>query len=269
MFYQYYPKESSQSLPLQIWLFGANHLQELIYRPQGVAYYQWFYCVKGQGELVIDHQRSIISKGEGFLIYPETGHMYQGLTKDWTLHVIAFNGTLCAEILNVLQMGTSGSYHFFDSHVFETHIQRLLSLYDNHAPALSYSKECYDFLLDISQCITHTHELSYSQDNTLVLNILTYLEKHYMNPISLDTLASLVGLSKDYMCACFKEAAGQTIIGCLTSIRIGHARQYLIQYPERKVLDIAKMCGFESPSYFGKVFKKELGISPERYRKST
>ena len=271
MFYQFHPREFSQNFPLQLWLFGENHLQELIYRPQGVPYYQWFYCVKGQGELITNHQRSIISKGEGFLVHSETEHMYQGLTKDWTLHVVGFNGSLCSEILSALQMSASCSYHFSDSTVFEKHIQNLKLIYKDspHNQALSYSKECYDFLLDLSQCITHTHELSYSQDNDIVLKVISYLERNYMNPISLDTIASLLNLSKDYMCALFKKATGQTIIGCLTSIRMGHARQYLIQYPERKVLDIAKMCGFESPSYFGKIFKKELGITPEGYRKST
>lgn len=270
MFYQYRPKEYNQSFPLQLWMFGTNHLQEHVYRPQGVPYYQWFYCVKGKGELIINQQRSIISKGDGFLVQSETGHMYQGLTSDWTLHVIAFNGTLCPEILNALQMDGSGAYHFSDSSIFEKHIQNLLWLYEHrsHDQSLAYSKECYDFLLDISQCIAHTHELSHNQDHTVVLKIITYLEKNYMNPISLDTLASVVNLSKDYTCALFKSATGQTIIGCLTNIRIGHARQFLIQYPDRKILDIAKMCGFESPSYFGKKFKKELGLTPEQYRKN-
>ena len=48
----------------------------------------------------------------------------------------------------------------------------------------------------------------------------------------------------------------------LTEIRIGHARHLLTLHPEKKVLEIGKMCGFESPSYFGKTFKKEVGITP-------
>lgn len=252
-------------------MFGVNHQQEPIHRPQGVPYFQWFYCVKGQGELILDHQRSVISKGQGFLIYPETAHIYQGISDNWTLHIVAFNGSLCSDILHTLQMGESGAYHFSDSSIFEKHIQNLMWLYENRSTnrSLAYSKECYDFLLDISQCITHTHELSYAQDNELVLKIVTYLEENYAAVITLDELAATVNLSKDYMCALFKSATGQTIINCLTSIRVGHARQFLIQYPEKKVLDIARDCGFESPSYFGKIFKKEVGMTPEQYRKSS
>lgn len=270
MLYQFHSQESLQTLPLQLWMFGVNHKQELVHRPQGVPYFQWFFCVKGQGELILGSQRSIISEGQGFLIFPDTAHLYRGTTPNWVLHIIAFNGSLCSEILNILQMGESGSYHFSDNKIFEKHIQNLLWLHENRSAnrTQSYSKECYDFLLDISQCITHIHEFSYEQGNALVLKIVTYLEKNYRDCISLDTLASTVNLSKDYMCALFKSATGQTIVHCLTNIRIGHARQFLIQYPDKKVLDIARDCGFESPSYFGKIFKREIGITPDQYRKS-
>ena len=96
MLYQFHSKEFSQTLPIQLWMFGANHLQEPVRRPQGVPYFQWFYCVKGQGELILDEQRSIITKGQGFLIYPDQEHIYQAVTNNWTLHIIAFNGPLCS-----------------------------------------------------------------------------------------------------------------------------------------------------------------------------
>ena len=53
----------------------------------------------------------------------------------------------------------------------------------------------------------------------------------------------------------------------LLMLRISHAKIYLIQYPDKKVTEISKMCGFESPSYFGKLFRREVGMTPEQYRK--
>lgn len=270
MLYQFHSQEFSQTLPIQLWMFGVNHLQEPVRRPQGVPYFQWFYCVKGQGELILNNQRSVITKGQGFLIYPDQEHIYQAISNDWTLHIAAFNGPLCVEILTLLQMGQSGVYHFSDSSVFEQHIQKLLWLYENRTSdqTLSYSKECYDFLLDLSRCITHTHEFAYSHESPFVLKVVSWLEENYARPISLDELAKAVNLTKDYMCALFKKITGETIIQCLTSIRIGHARQFLIQYPDKKVIEIAHMCGFDSPSYFGKIFKQLIGMTPERYRKN-
>ena len=269
MLYQFHSGEYTQNLPLQLKLFGHNYLQDPVYRLHGVPYYQWFYCVKGQGELIIDTQKTIVSENQGFLIYPDKNHVYRGLTDDWTLHIFAFEGSLCQEILSKLQMKESGTFSFTDSHIFEKHIQILLSLYGDRIAnrSLAFSKECYGFLLDISQCITHTHGLSYIQDNDLILKIVTYMESNYHSPISLDQLAGIVNLSKDYMCVLFKKATGQTIMNCLNEIRLGHARHFLCQYPNKRIKDIAALCGFESPSYFGKCFKDYFGMTPEQSRK--
>ncbi len=269
MLYPFRSKEFNQNLPLQLWMFGVDHLQPPVNRPKGVAYFQWFFCLKGQGEVTIEQQSFLISPGQGFLIFPDESHKYQGISDDWTLHILAFNGTFCLEILGALHMERSGAYHFSTPDIFTEHIRYIHSLYEDHtiSHALSYSKACYSFLLDLSQCITRVHELSYSQEDSLVLTVITWLEENYANPISLQDLSCIVNLSKDYLCARFKTLTGQTIMSCLQDIRLGHARQFLIQYPEKKVLEIAGMCGFESPSYFGKIFKDKIGVTPENYRR--
>lgn len=270
MLYQFHSQEFHQTLPLQIRMFGINHLQPPISRPKGVDYFQWFYCVKGKGEVIVDNQKAVITPQQGFLIRSDTPHSYKGLTADWTLHIMAFTGSVCSEILNSLHMNTSGAYHFTKPEVFPRHIQKLLWLHENRTESrtLPFSKECYDFLLDLSQCISRMHMISFTYGNDLTLTLITYLEENYSGGITLDDLASVVNLNKDYMCALFKSETGRTIMNCLTDIRLGHARQFLMQYPEKKVRQIAGMCGFESPSYFGKVFKKAIGMTPEQYRKN-
>ncbi|KAI4445870.1 HTH-type transcriptional activator RhaR [Eubacterium plexicaudatum ASF492] len=138
---------------------------------------------------------------------------------------------------------------------------------DSLPPLGSY----FDFmglLLDLSSCIKHINTTVPVQENLLVQQIISYLEENYAKPISLDDLARHIQLSKEYTCTLFKQCMQQSIMHYLQSVRISRARIFLLQYPEKKVLDIAKMCGFESPSYFGKIFKKEMGITPENYRNS-
>ena len=100
----------------------------------------------------------------------------------------------------------------------------------------------------------------------MIQNIINYLEENYQGSVSLDDISCNVRLSKEYICALFKQAMHQTIMRYLIKIRISRARIYLLQYPEKRVLEIARMCGFESPSYFGKVFKNEVGVTPDQYR---
>ena len=104
MLYNLHYSNKYNFLPLLPNLLGVNHLQEPVQRPHGFPVFQWFYCVKGQGEFIINGQRSIISKGQGLLIYPHISHSYKGLTSDWTVHLIGFGGNACTEILQTLHM---------------------------------------------------------------------------------------------------------------------------------------------------------------------
>lgn len=264
----HYPGTSQQTLPVSPHLLGIEHRQEPILRTKGFPFYQWFYCVKGSGELIVQQQKSILNKGQGALIYPKVPHSYHGLTPDWTVHFIGFSGPNCQELLKTLHMHESDVYHFSDETVFPEHVERLDALRGSKEKNryADLSKECYSFLLDLSSCVRRVNASVPARENTLVQKIIDYIEEHYQNPVSLDDLAEHVQLSKEYMCTLFKQSMQQTIMHYLLTVRISRARIFLIQYPEKKVLEIAHMCGFESPSYFGKVFKKEVGTPPEIYR---
>lgn len=263
-----YPRTRQSALPVRLMLLGISHLQEPVQRPDGLSLYQWFYCAGGKGEFIIDHQKIILKKGQGLLICPKIPHEYHGLTPEWTQHIFGFGGPACPDILQALRMHESGAYHFSDTDIFPKHIQNLYQLYkrDFKNKTQELSKECYSFLLDLSGCIHRIHTAVPASENETIRQIAAYLEEHYERAISLDDLAEQVQLSKEYMCTLFKRTMKQTIIQHLTCIRINHARILLGQYPEKRVLEIAKMCGFESPSYFGMIFKREMGMTPENYR---
>lgn len=269
MLYDLHYSNKYNFLPLLPKLLGVNHLQEPVQRPHGFPVFQWFYCVKGQGEFIINGQRSIISKGQGLLIYPHISHSYKGLTSDWTVHLIGFGGNACTEILQTLHMLESGVYHFSNSDIFPTHIENLLYLSqrDITEKETELSKACYSMLLDLSPSIRQIHNTTATYENELVRKLIDYMEEKYACDISLNELTDYVNLSKEYMCNLFKHTMHQTIMQYLQTVRISRARIFLIQYPEKHVAEIAHMCGFESPSYFGKVFKKIAGCTPDNFRR--
>lgn len=262
------PENQRQKLPISLRILGADHQQEPIFRPKGLSVFQWFYCVRGRGELIINQQRSFLHQGQGALIYPCVPHSYRGLTDDWMVHFFGFTGPNCMELLKTFCMHESGVYHFSDTEVFPAYIRQLIQIREQTAEQLdtAFSKVCYYFLADLSFCIKRINAAVPMQENTVIREITDYLEEHYADSILLDDLADHVHLAKEYMCAFFKQAMQQTIMHHLLEIRISRARIYLLQYPEKRVLEIAEMCGFHSPSYFGAVFKKEVGVTPERYR---
>ncbi len=254
-------------------LLGIDHLQEPIDRVKGMPLYQFFFCIKGQGEFILHHRKYLISPGDGALLYPDEPHSYHGLTADWTLDFIGFSGSLCTDFLKNLYIPESSVFHFSDAELFPLRLHQIYALYSNKDSAssdlgLSLSKELYGFLLELSVSAKKSTSSSPIIENALVQRILIYLEENYASDFSLTALSDYTNRSKEYLCSIFKKEMKQTIMKYLLTIRIGHARIFLLLYPEKKCFEIAKMCGFESSNYFIRVFKSVLGCTPEQYRLS-
>lgn len=264
-----YPKSNAHEFPLALSNLGIHHLQEPLQRPHGLPLYQWFYCVKGRGEVLINHQKSILHPGDGALIYPGIAYSEKGITSDWTVHFFGFYGTACDEVMHALNMNESGVYHFNDNRIFLNNIQKMHYICQRDLPhmAAELSKECYNFLIDLSFCIERIHIATPAEDSELTGKIVSYLEDNYSHALSLEDLSDYMQLSKEYLCTLFKAKMQTTIMNFLLNLRISHARIFLLQYPEKRVLEISQMCGFDSPSYFGMQFKKIVGVTPENYRR--
>lgn len=97
-------------------------------------------------------------------------------------------------------------------------------------------------------------------------NLLTWLEEHYKENITLDQIAGIAGFSPKYFCRLFSKMTGRSPIDYLNCYRIDRASEMLLG-TEKPIIDIAAECGFYDLSYFVKVFKKYKGIPPGQYRK--
>ncbi|WP_159523079.1 helix-turn-helix domain-containing protein [Sunxiuqinia indica] len=81
-------------------------------------------------------------------------------------------------------------------------------------------------------------------------------------------LVELCGRSQEHMTRTFKKYMGITPTTWLNKHRIAHAKYLLVSTP-MSILEIALECGFESPSNFHHLFRKETGESPGLYRKQS
>lgn len=94
-----------------------------------------------------------------------------------------------------------------------------------------------------------------------------YIENNFTSNVSLDTLSEKMYLSKYYICRVFKEYTGFTVIEYTNMIRIKKAAQ-MLENTNESISDIATDLGYESMTYFERVFKKILNVSPLKYRKT-
>jgi len=94
-----------------------------------------------------------------------------------------------------------------------------------------------------------------------------YIDANYHQHLSLDELAKISALSKNYLCNLFKEYSGRTIFNYIIERRIQNAIVQLLS-TRKKIIEIANDCGFSDLSYFNRSFKRIIGQSPSSYKKS-
>ena len=93
--------------------------------------------------------------------------------------------------------------------------------------------------------------------------IIKYLQGHFGEKISLDTISAAVGYNKHYVSHIFKSLTGVTVMTYLNMLRIFHARD-LLKTKKHTVSEVCRMCGFENLSYFTRTYKKYVGALPSR-----
>jgi len=100
-----------------------------------------------------------------------------------------------------------------------------------------------------------------------VAKVIGYMNAHYTDPLTLDTLAAVAGLSKRSLIRHFKNTTGTPPMRYLQAVRIAKART-LLSNEDTTITDVAIRVGFNDPAYFATLFKRHTGLSPSHYRHS-
>ncbi|MBC1489638.1 helix-turn-helix domain-containing protein [Listeria sp. FSL L7-1485] len=96
--------------------------------------------------------------------------------------------------------------------------------------------------------------------------LLEQIQKNYSQPISLESLAEMSGISYYYLSRSFKKQVGVNFTEYLNQIRLMHASEALVS-TSQSVLKVAFNSGFSNAKNFYDIFKKQYGLTPANYRK--
>jgi len=103
-------------------------------------------------------------------------------------------------------------------------------------------------------------------DSHYVLEKLkNYLDNHFADSHTLESLAKRAGLSRNYLCRAFKTYTGKGVFAYLIDRRI-QASMMRLRGGDEKIITISLACGFNDLSYFNRKFKHLVGVSPARFR---
>ena len=98
-----------------------------------------------------------------------------------------------------------------------------------------------------------------------IKSALEYVEHHYADEISLETLAACAGMTPNYFCRVFKAVTHQTPMTYVLNYRLEQA-ELLLAGTDLPVTAVSLKCGFLDHSYFIRVFRRTKGITPKQYQ---
>lgn len=99
-----------------------------------------------------------------------------------------------------------------------------------------------------------------------IQDVCRYICNYYNHPISLNQMAKIAYMSPTYFSKKFKRVTGIGFNEYLNNVRIKMASSMLIE-TKSSITEIATFCGYQDSNYFGDVFKKIVGVSPNKFRK--
>jgi two-component system response regulator YesN len=173
------------------------------------------------------------------------------------LYMQMMAGNLYVQVMKVVKE-TGGSAEEVLQEPMETY-RRLTA----HQTLEGMTQELLDICLRVAHYIDSKKKDKFGH---LMEKAKVYIQTHYAEEnLSLESVALYVNMGSSYFSVIFKQETGETFIDYLTRVRMDKAKE-LLQLSGYKAYEIAYMVGYNNPSYFSTLFKKQFQVSPTDFR---
>ena len=155
--------------------------------------------------------------------------------------------------------------------------ERINHLYHNEKIVFPSNSEIIDFistryyLYEIMAFFSEQFDaviknLSKSESDNVIDDIMNYIDHNYTESIKLETIAPLFGYNSSYLGKIFTKKAGIAFNAYVDKVRIQESKR-LLKETDMKVYEVAEKIGYHNVDYFHTKFKKYMHMSPVEYRK--
>lgn len=228
-----------------------------------------FYVTGGEGQFFINGETYPVSENDLVIVNPHVEHTEISANAAPLEYII-----LGVEGLELSSDEQETSYCIINFHALKDtirfYLQTMLSEIEHKT--LGYETICQD-LMDILILLL-MRQTDYSvtlapvrkKSSQLCSSVKRYIDTHYKENITLDLLASYSHVSKYYLVHTFSKEYGISPMNYLTECRLEESKK-MLKNDDYSLSLISRLIGFSSPSYFSQTFKKNIGMTPNEYRK--
>lgn len=243
--------------------------------------YQWgpgvrdHYCIhhilSGSGCYCTGIVSKHLEEGDTFILYPGVELRYQAdADKPWEYAWAGFMGADAASLIRNTEFSRETPYILkgrIPTEKIRDGLERIYNAKGNtYEAAVAMTGEMYSLLAVFMHYAEH-EEKEKAIQLTYAEKAESYIETNYSYPITVEEIASYVGISRSHLFRSFQNYMNRSPKEYLTEYRIKQACR-LLRETDLSVSAIAYSVGFENNLYFSKAFRKQKGESPSEYRKS-
>ena len=252
---------------------------------------EMIYLLKGQVEALVDDESIILTPGQGIFVNQNVLHAFHRVEEfDAVFFSIVFHPSM------IFGYGSAALSVKYLSPILENPHMKYLVLSDDDpytSPIIEHMKQVrdhynakeygYELVCKANICNLWNVLLKVPRDESATIvkskriindeqrikEAILYIEQHFADPITLDDIARSIHISKSECCRCFQRVLRQTPFEYLLKYRIFHAAK-LIQHQDpsaNSISNLAITVGFGNISYFNKVFKRYLRMTPTEYKR--
>lgn len=263
-----YFKSTSAKKPFTFDSVGNNWEQETVFRPSGFPGYHYLQTEKGCGQIEIQGKQYVLNEGEGVLIAPFISHSYGKISEMWTTCFITIAGSMESNIAGMLENRKVIFIKQEQGKRIADIIADIIFSYKNSPAATkALSVECYRLLMEFVEGV-YTDDFAddplYSQ---YVAPVIREIQHSYASKLTVQELSSRVYVTPQYLSRLFRRFIGCSAYEYLTNYRISKAKELLLGKRRLEIQSISEQVGFEEPSHFIAMFKKQTGVTPYQFRK--
>ncbi|MCL2360250.1 MAG: AraC family transcriptional regulator [Defluviitaleaceae bacterium] len=237
-------------------------------------HYLFHYIIAGKGVLFSTDSTGRTHKyplkaGQGFMIWPGQSNTYQAdADEPWEYAWVEFDGLLAQEL--VAQAGLDYNNPIYDTSKIDNQEKMAISIMDiaanEHLSPLVLMGRMYAFLdLLVTSSARRNVANAESPRRYHIRKAITYITHNYCNDITVQDIANNCNVNRSYLSRIFKQTLNSSPTQFLIDYRIKKACE-LLANSDHSIGEIGALVGYPNQLNFSRAFKRELGVSPNRWK---
>lgn len=151
----------------------------------------------------------------------------------------------------------------YSGEMLEIDVNRMMMQSANYEELFRYTCGIIDFLVTLNEA--ENGDENDNDNERIAMKIEKYLNEHFAEQINHQMLSELFGLVPSYISKIFTKFKGTSPAKFIIQLRIEKAKELLLD-PRWLNKEIAEIVGYDDPSYFSRIFKRETGLYPSEFR---